>query len=104
MRIDDDIHARRIAADRFEPRADLLARIKADPEQRGEAGAEATLRIMPASGRSSVSNNAPFGCSIRKTGTGIVTSPSPPVRSPVGFENRRIFPFSGFHCYRWIFG
>jgi hypothetical protein len=35
MRIDDQIDARRVAADRLEPRADLFARIKADPERHG---------------------------------------------------------------------
>jgi hypothetical protein len=32
MRIDDEIDTCRVAADRFEPRAEPLARIKADPE------------------------------------------------------------------------
>jgi hypothetical protein len=88
MRFDDEIDARRVAPDRFEPRADLFARIKADPEQRGDPGAEAPLRIMRQSGWRPVSNKAcPFWCSIRATGIGTLMPPSPPsirwAKSPV---------------------
>jgi len=72
MRIDDEIDLAGISVDRFEACADFFARLKADPEKSREALAE------PSSG-SPVSNNAvPLGCSIRKTGTGTVMSPSLP--------------------------
>jgi hypothetical protein len=61
MRFDDEIDARRVAPDRFEPRADLFARIKADPEQRGDPGAKAPLRIMPAIGmETGIEQGSPF--------------------------------------------
>jgi hypothetical protein len=40
MRVDDEVDLTGIAVDRFNPRADLLARLKADPEQPGEPSAE----------------------------------------------------------------
>jgi hypothetical protein len=40
MRVDDEVDLAGIAVDRFEPRAHLFARLKADPEQLGEPWAE----------------------------------------------------------------
>jgi hypothetical protein len=40
MRVDDEVYLAGIAVDRLWPRTDLLARLKADPEQSGEPWAE----------------------------------------------------------------
>jgi hypothetical protein len=50
MRVDDQVDARRVPVDRFEPGADLLVRLKVDPEQPGEAWAQPPGRIMLAIG------------------------------------------------------
>jgi hypothetical protein len=79
MRVDHQVDARRVPVDRFEPGADLLARLKVDPEQPGEARAQPPGRVMLAIGvQPGIEHARPLGCSIRNTGIGTVTSPSPP--------------------------
>src|SRR5437868_14895656 len=58
VRVDDQLDARRVSVDRFEPGADLLARLEVDPEQPGEARVQPPGRVMLAVGGSPVSNNA----------------------------------------------
>jgi hypothetical protein len=50
MRVDDEVDARRVAADRLEPGADLLARTKADLEEAGEPSPEPPDRVTLAIG------------------------------------------------------
>ncbi len=48
MRVDDQVDLGRVAADRFEPRADLLARPVIEREQTGDARADARRRVVSA--------------------------------------------------------
>jgi hypothetical protein len=48
--VDEQVDTRRVPVDRFEPGADLLARLEVDPEQPREARAQPAGRVMLAVG------------------------------------------------------
>src|SRR5438477_9708455 len=73
MRVDDEVDLAGISVNRFEPGADLLARLKADTKQPGEPRAEPSsgdglaIRVQPC-----VDLCLSFWVLIRKTGSGTV--------------------------------
>ena len=79
VRVDDEVDLAGISVNRFEPGADLLTGLKADTKQPGESRAEPSSGVGLAIGMQPCVEQCPaVGCSIRKTGTGTVMSPSPP--------------------------
>ena len=90
MRVDDDVDLGRIAADRFQPGADFLARPVIEREQTGDAEADPTGGVVLAIGmHPGIEQHRALGVFDQVGGIGNCARPSPPsIRYPSSPSSR----------------